>query len=159
MDALCLAPSIVTAPAHDGYLAYHVTTGRLHHLNPTAALVLEVCDGSRGLPEIEKALRPLVGESRWPACRDWIDAAVGEGLFVHSSGEGGDERVSSPQALAALASALRDHDAVLAAFVCQHRAVELCQGGRVGARAVAVLVRPRRAGTHRRTARRREGRV
>jgi hypothetical protein len=36
----------------DGQLVYDVATDRVHHLNPTAALILELCDGSRDDREI-----------------------------------------------------------------------------------------------------------
>lgn len=32
-------------PAHDGYLVYHQAQDRIHFLNATAVLVLELCNG------------------------------------------------------------------------------------------------------------------
>jgi len=124
MRPLRPAPGVVTAPTDDGYLAYDVGTGRIHHLNAAAALVFELCDGTRGHCDIEEALRPVVGAA-WPSCRGWLDAAVRGGLIVEQPETPIDARVASPEALAALASELRDRDAVLAAFICQSRAAEL----------------------------------
>jgi predicted TPR repeat methyltransferase len=51
--------------------------------------------------------------------------AVRDGLVVESSEADVDARIATPDTLAALAAELRDHDAVLAAFVCQSRVTEL----------------------------------
>lgn len=124
MAVLRPAPSLVTAPVDDGYLAYDVGTGRMHHLNAAAALVFELCNGSRGRPEIEGALGPVVGAA-WSACRAWLDAAMADGLIVEGAGAPVDARLATAASLAALGSDLQARDAVLAAFICQSRAAEL----------------------------------
>jgi PqqD family protein of HPr-rel-A system len=40
----------------DGYVVYHQAANRVHYLNPAAALVLELCDGTRTDDEIVTAV-------------------------------------------------------------------------------------------------------
>ena len=40
-------PHLEITAAEDGYIVYDPTTDRVHHLNPTAAVILELCDGTR----------------------------------------------------------------------------------------------------------------
>jgi hypothetical protein len=40
-------PRILLVPGSDGYAAYHTDTGRIHRLNASAALILELFDGTR----------------------------------------------------------------------------------------------------------------
>ena len=49
---LKLCSSVALAPVDDGYWAYDIQTSKLHHLNPLAALILELSDGSRTATEI-----------------------------------------------------------------------------------------------------------
>jgi hypothetical protein len=41
----------------DGYVIYEIEKDRVHYLNPTAALVLELCDGTRGATTIVELVR------------------------------------------------------------------------------------------------------
>jgi hypothetical protein len=43
----------------DGLVVYHAATDRVHYLNPTAAVVFELCTGDHTEPEIVA----LIGES------------------------------------------------------------------------------------------------
>jgi predicted TPR repeat methyltransferase len=124
MTRLALKPSALLSPSDDGYLVYDVDAQRLHRLNPSACLVIELCDGARDLDELRGILRPLVGDAGWDACRGWIDQALQDGWL----GADPDPVVSSSisaDTLAALAGRLRDQDHVLPAFICQQRAAEL----------------------------------
>jgi hypothetical protein len=51
--SICLerAPGIEIREAPDGLVVYDASRDRLHYLNPTAALLLESCDGT--LPAVE----------------------------------------------------------------------------------------------------------
>src|SRR5216683_3063542 len=40
-------PVILLSPVENGYVAYDPVADRIHHLNPIAALLAELCDGSR----------------------------------------------------------------------------------------------------------------
>ena len=48
------------APDDNGYLSYDTATGRLSRLNPAAALIAELCGGTRNASEIEAAVAPLL---------------------------------------------------------------------------------------------------
>src|SRR5436190_22903141 len=78
------APTVLIAGAADGYLAYCVSSGRLHRLNPAASLVVELCEQRRSLEAVRDLLLPLVGEEGWAACAAWIETAVRDGLLIVS---------------------------------------------------------------------------
>ena len=60
MSHLVLNPSVLLAASPDGYLAYDVDNNRLHRLNPTAALIVELCDGTRTSEQILATVEPLL---------------------------------------------------------------------------------------------------
>lgn len=124
MSHLLLSPSILLAAGEDGYLAYDVDLNRLHRLNPTASLLVELCDGTRSRAEILAAVAPLLPDEGATNCSDWLDRALGEKLIL------GDAAASSRTPLTAtelreMATRLRGQDRVLAAYICQQRAAEL----------------------------------
>src|SRR5258708_38038225 len=45
----------------DGYAVYQLDRDRLHHLNPTAALVLELCNGSHTSAELPELVQLAFG--------------------------------------------------------------------------------------------------
>jgi len=45
----------------DGMIVYQESTDRVHHLNPTAAVILELCDGSRTAHDIAAAVAEVFG--------------------------------------------------------------------------------------------------
>ena len=45
----------------DGVIVYQESTDRVHHLNPTAAVILELCDGTRTVEDIARAVADLFG--------------------------------------------------------------------------------------------------
>ena len=47
-----ISPVILLSPVEAGYIAYNPVLDRLHHLNPIAALLAELCDGSRSIEDI-----------------------------------------------------------------------------------------------------------
>ena len=122
--ALQLSPSVVLSAAEDGYVAYDVQHDRLYRLNPTAALIVELCDGTRDLEHLRTDLGPLMGDDgrRWLG---WIDTAIQDGLV--SDAPTGRTPAAPPDAtaLSTRADSLQRRDRVLAAFLCQQRAAEL----------------------------------
>ena len=46
------AAGIELSEVTDGFLVYQPSRDRVHYLNPTAALVLEICDGSLSAAEL-----------------------------------------------------------------------------------------------------------
>ncbi|OFV90317.1 MAG: hypothetical protein A3H95_03360 [Acidobacteria bacterium RIFCSPLOWO2_02_FULL_64_15] len=127
MPKLGLSPSTVLAPDDSGYLSYDAGTGRLSRLNPAAALIAELCDGTRDASEIEVAVAPLLGASGQDACRTWIRSALASGMLqeVHGRHDVAARSPHEPKALAARAWRLRDNGLVLPAFVCQWHAAHL----------------------------------
>ena len=129
---LVLSPSIVLSAAEAGYVAYDVRLDRLYRLNPTAALILELCDGTRDRDGLRTDLEPVVGGG-WQGWLDWIDTALNDRLVIdlaEASAEGTADAQASGAGLDAAALArhaddLQHRDRVLAAFVCQERAAEL----------------------------------
>lgn len=120
-----LSESVLLSPSDDGYLAYDLSTDRLHQLNAAAALLVECCDGAHSIDELRSALGPLVSDEAWPPYASWIDSALDSGLLVDAAFPSADGPLSSAEALAARARELRDDDRVTPAFLCQKRAAEL----------------------------------
>jgi hypothetical protein len=50
----------------DGLIVYQESTDRVHHLNPTAAVILELCDGSRTVEEIARVVGETFGLTEVP---------------------------------------------------------------------------------------------
>ena len=127
---LARSGSLVLAPDEFGCLAYDAATGRLLHLNTSAAVIVELCDGTHDAAEIETLLAAIVGPSAAVSCGTWIESAIESGL-IHTTavgtvgtvgplGDGPDAHARED--LAAVAERLRDEGCVLAAFVCQWQA-------------------------------------
>src|SRR6187455_2909803 len=92
MSLLVRNPSLALAPAEDGYLAYDLTAGRLHRLNPTAALILELGDGTRDVESLCAELEALDPSLDTSAYLDWIEQSRRERLFLAA----GDDRPAPP---------------------------------------------------------------
>jgi hypothetical protein len=45
----------------DGLVIYQESTDRVHHLNPTAAVVFELCDGTRSADDIARLVAETFG--------------------------------------------------------------------------------------------------
>src|SRR5215813_3396300 len=75
-------PSLLLSPVETGYVAYDPTADRLHQLNSTAALLAELCDGSRSTDEIRQLVTPIMPEGRAGEVNRWVDAAIKAGLLV-----------------------------------------------------------------------------
>lgn len=81
------APDIEIREVSDGYVAYDAARDRLHFLNATAMMLLELCDGrlqARDLPEfIASAYRlPEPPSAEVETC---LDQLLAEGLLVRAS--------------------------------------------------------------------------
>jgi predicted TPR repeat methyltransferase len=122
---LRLKPSVLLSPVDDGYVAFDTLTRQTHHLNPSAALIVELCDGTRSLQELRDTILPLVGDDRWSEFNSWIDQALRDDLLDRDGSSPVGPAPESPDSLSSLARELRDEGRVLEAFVCQQRAVEL----------------------------------
>ena len=121
--ALRLSPTVLLSPFDDGYIAYDIRCDRLYRLNPTAALIVELCDGTRDRPQLQADLEPLVGECQpW---LDWVDTATRDRLLTDARPDGIVGASPDAAALSTRADSLQRRDRVLAAFLCQQRAAEL----------------------------------
>jgi predicted TPR repeat methyltransferase len=117
--------SLLISPSADGYLAYDLDTDTLLHLNPTASLVLELCDGTRDLAALSDVLLPVVGEPGWAAYGQWINEALASGLLVVNPESADPRPAISARALRDIAAKLRADHRSLPAFICQQRATAL----------------------------------
>jgi predicted TPR repeat methyltransferase len=124
MSPLLLNPAVLLAASSDGYLAYHVDSNRMYRLNPTAALLVELCDGTRTRDELLGAVALVLPADGAAACSAWLDEAVQEDLLT----DGGTTPVRQPFSAGELhtrAKRLRDQGRVLAAYICQRAATDL----------------------------------
>ncbi|MFO7986525.1 MAG: PqqD family protein [Desulfatiglandaceae bacterium] len=69
--------------ADDGYIVYHRERDRIHFLNHTAVLILELCDGRHSIPEIIGVLEKGYGLKKPPEkeVMDTINNFEQEGLI------------------------------------------------------------------------------
>jgi hypothetical protein len=65
-----------------GVIIFNEGTDRVHHLNPTAAIVLELCNGSRNAEEIAAMVSTAFGLDEPPlvATQDCLTRLRSEGL-------------------------------------------------------------------------------
>jgi len=77
-----LNPVILLAPAGEGFVAYDPAADLLHTLNPVAALLADLCDGSRSPRELEEMVAPLLPENSGRAVENWLAQAAASGLLV-----------------------------------------------------------------------------
>jgi len=115
-------PFVALAPTDDGYLAYDVRRNRLHRLNPSAALIIELCDGTRSAASLVDDLAALVADDARAGCARWIEGAIEDDLLKPLAPATSGPAAPDAAYFSSLASRLRSEGHVLAAFVCQHYA-------------------------------------
>ena len=120
-----LNPSIRVSPVENGYVAYDPAADRLHELNPVAALIVELCDGSRAIEEVRELVKPLLPEGSGEEVDRWINEGIQAGLFTWSNGNSAARQELSAEELAKLAKRLRHKGRTQTAYVCQRRVTEL----------------------------------
>jgi predicted TPR repeat methyltransferase len=122
--------SVRIVPTEAGLLACDLEARVVHELNPTAAAILSLCDGTRDADTIEKAVASLRAGAGDAAAggghvRAWLQDAEEEGL-VSLEGPGGELReIESPTQLAELAERLHEEGELTKAIGCQRRLAEL----------------------------------
>jgi len=77
-----LNPVILLAPAGEGFVAYDPAADLLHTLNPVAALLADLCDGSRSARDLEELVAPLLPQNAGGAVESWLAQAMASGLLV-----------------------------------------------------------------------------
>jgi len=120
-----LNPNILLSPVENGYIAYDAAQDRLHELNPVAALIAELCNGTRTKTAVRAIAEPFVPDGSSGEIDTWIEGAITAGLLVQDDGVGGPGKVMDAGELSSLASHLRDHGKIQTAYLCARRAVEL----------------------------------
>jgi predicted TPR repeat methyltransferase len=118
-------PVILLSPVEGGYVAYDPALDRLHQLNPVAALLTELCDGSRSVEEIRDLAGPLMPEGKIGEIDRWIDDGIKAGLLVWEGGEAAGGRELSAEELATLTKRLKATGKFQSAYLCGKRTVEL----------------------------------
>ncbi len=118
-------PALLLSPVDGGYVAYDPQTDRLHRLNPLAALMLELCDGSRTVGEIRDAVSPMLPEDREAEVDHWIRRAEESGLVTLTVAHTSLVKQLSSEELARLADRLHEQGKLQTALICQQRAAEL----------------------------------
>jgi len=125
MDRPTWNPQILVSPVQDGYVAYDSASDQLHHLNPLAALLSELCDGTRTVEQIRELVAPLLPEeSVGDAIERWMGEAAKANLISFNGGSQSGIREPTADELAALAKRLRDGGKIQTAYMCQLRAAE-----------------------------------
>ena len=120
---------MLLSPVEDGYVAYDPVADRLHQLNPIAALLTELCDGSRSVPEIITLAEPFLPPGETEAVAKWVAQAREAGLLT----DGGDNAVAAARELTAeelltLTRRLRERGQLQPAYICGKRTMELDPG-------------------------------
>jgi predicted TPR repeat methyltransferase len=118
-------PAILLSPVENGYVAYDPVSDKLHQLNPMAALLAELCDGTRSVEDIHNLVRPLLPPDRGDAVERWVEEGMKSGLIVSSDAAPGTHREFTAAELYALAKRLKEYGNVQPAYLCTKRAVEL----------------------------------
>lgn len=68
----------------DGYVVYQAERQRIHYLNASAALLLELCDGAQCIDELPALAAAAVGVAEVPASEvvECLRRLIGEGLLA-----------------------------------------------------------------------------
>jgi Coenzyme PQQ synthesis protein D (PqqD) len=69
-----IAEGLEIEEVDDGLIVYQESVERVHHLNPTASVVFQLCDGSRDAASIATAVGTLFGLEDPP--RDEVDSCL-----------------------------------------------------------------------------------
>lgn len=125
MQNPALSPSILLAPVENGYLAYDSACDQVYELNPVAALIAELCDGTRSLEVIRETVAPLLPDAKAGEVDQWINEATKVGLVTHSDSAGARPGELSAKELFDLARRLRRGGRVQLAFLSQQTVTKL----------------------------------
>lgn len=125
MPNLRVHPAVLLSPVEDGYVAYDPVEDRLHQLNPVAALLTELCDGTRSVEDITALAEPFLPPGETQAVARWVAQATEVGLLTSSAGEAVAAGELTAEALLKLAKRLREQGKVQTAYICGKRAMAL----------------------------------
>jgi predicted TPR repeat methyltransferase len=119
-----LNPVLLLSPVENGYVAYDPDRDWLHQLNPVAALLAELSDGSRSLDEIRGLVAPLLPQDQAATIDQWVVNGKQVGLLTDDEG-GAIYKEMTAEELLGITKKLRMVGAVQAAYVCGKKVVEL----------------------------------
>ena len=120
-----IKPAILLSPVAEGYVAYDPATDTLHQLNPFAALLAELCDGTKTADEIRRLVGPLMPEGQGAEVDRWIAEGLQSGLLIWNDGAAEGFREFSAAELYDFAIRLKENGKVQTAYLCAKRAVEM----------------------------------
>ena len=119
-----ISPVVLLSPVEEGYVAYDPALDRLHQLNPTAALIAELCDGSRSVDEIRDLAGPLLPKGKTGEIDRWIDDAIRAGLLLWEGSASAGGRAFSASELSPITKRLKENGEILAAYLCVNATIE-----------------------------------
>ena len=124
-----LNPALLLSPVEGGYVAYDAKRDWLHQLNPIAALLAELSDGSRSRDDIRALVGPLLPQDQTCTIDQWFENGKKVGLLLDetaadAAGAEAARELSSDELLD-VTKKLRQVGAVQAAYLCGRRTVEL----------------------------------
>ena len=125
MQNPALNPAIQLIQTENGYAAYDSATDKLHELNPTASVIVELCDGSRSVEEICAFLEPMLPEASAEGVQRWIEEGVAAGLLLLGGDSGNAHRELSFDELHKISRRLRYRNKEQLAYLCQQQATAL----------------------------------
>jgi len=74
--------SILVLTVPGGYAAYDVRSRVMHKLNPTAALIVELADGTRTISDIIETISSVIGREKATRSERWITRACEQKMLV-----------------------------------------------------------------------------
>ncbi len=120
-----LNPALLLSPVETGYVAYDPAGDQLHQLNPIAALLAELSDGTRSIDDIRQMTAPLMPDGKTEEVARWFDDALKAGVLVWQGSESARPRELTAKELYALTQRLTEYGKVQPAYICAKRVVEL----------------------------------
>ena len=87
-ERLTRARDLEIHEAQDGLVAFDPSPDRVHHLNHTCAVLLELCDGSRSTDELAALVGDLfeLAEPPRQAVEDGLRELLEQGVLVRAAG-------------------------------------------------------------------------
>lgn len=109
---------VLLLPTDEGYVAYDLNSDRLHNLNPLAALIVELCDGTRTARDITELVESLLP----PGAPLEVDHFIAQGIesgLLQSSGTPVAPASEIPlEELRQIAARLAESGRLQVAFLC-----------------------------------------
>src|ERR1700691_5440233 len=104
-----ISPVVLLSPVEEGYVAYDPALDRLHQLNPTAALIAELCDGSRSVDDIRGLAGPLLPNGKAGEIDRWINDGIRAGLLLWEESASTAGRAFSASELSPITKRLKEN--------------------------------------------------